>query len=94
MIVHSKLISAQKMSVELRYRPRRLRDNETLRSMTLETSLSIKDLVLPIFISDEISSPKEIESMPGVFCWPVFKLWTKWKSGLSRVYELLRFFPK
>ena len=94
MIVHSKLISALKMSVELRYRPRRLRDNETLRSMTLETSLSIKDLVLPIFISDEISSPKEIESMPGVFCWPVSQIVDQVEKWIISGIRAFAVFPK
>ena len=62
------------MSFELTNRPRRLRGNEVLRSMTLENRLSTKDLVLPVFISDEICSPEEIDSMPGVFCWPAVQI--------------------
>ena len=72
--VHSKLITLLKMSFELTNRPRRLRGNQVLRSMTLENRLSTKDLVLPVFISDEIRSPEEIDSMPGVFAGPQFKL--------------------
>ena len=49
------------------YRPRRLRQSENLRRMIRETSLSINDLILPLFViaGKDIKSP--IPSMPGHF---------------------------
>ncbi len=47
-------------------RPRRLRENATLRKMLQETRLSTDDLIYPLFIA-EGRSKKEISSMPGVF---------------------------
>lgn len=47
-------------------RPRRLRENATLRKMLQETHLSLDDLIYPLFIA-EGRAKKEINSMPGVF---------------------------
>jgi porphobilinogen synthase len=48
-------------------RPRRLRRTETLRSMVRETTLSPKDLVLPLFAAPGKGVRKPVGSMPGVF---------------------------
>ncbi len=47
-------------------RPRRLRKSASLRAMFEETTLSLNDLVLPIFVEEEIDDYKAIEAMPGV----------------------------
>jgi porphobilinogen synthase len=47
-------------------RPRRLRQSAALRAMFEETTLSLNDLVLPIFVEEEIDDYKAIEAMPGV----------------------------
>lgn len=47
-------------------RPRRLRKSPALRAMFEETTLSLNDLVLPIFVEEEIDDYKAIEAMPGV----------------------------
>jgi len=49
------------------YRPRRLRQSEALRRMIRETSLSVNDLILPLFAigGQDIRNP--IPSMPGHF---------------------------
>jgi porphobilinogen synthase len=48
-------------------RPRRLRRNSLLRGLVSEVTLSPKDLVLPVFVSDAIATRREVPSMPGVF---------------------------
>jgi porphobilinogen synthase len=48
-------------------RLRRLRQNETLRSMVRETRLSPDDLVSPLFVCPGERVRKPIRSMPGVF---------------------------
>ena len=48
-------------------RLRRLRSNETLRNMVRETSLSVNDLVYPLFVCPGQNVKKEINSMPGNF---------------------------
>ncbi|MCP3678508.1 MAG: porphobilinogen synthase [Deltaproteobacteria bacterium] len=47
------------------YRPRRLRKSETLRRMVRETSLSVNDLILPLFVTFGRGVKKPITSMPG-----------------------------
>lgn len=48
-------------------RPRRLRTTETMRRLVRETRLSVDDLILPIFVEEEISEPQPVSSMPGVY---------------------------
>jgi porphobilinogen synthase len=50
----------------LLHRPRRLRVNEPLRSLVRETTISLNDLVYPIFVEEEIDVPQPVASMPGV----------------------------
>ena len=51
----------------LKKRPRRKRQNESLRSLVREVSLQANDLVLPIFIQE--SPTRLIPSMPNIFCY-------------------------
>ena len=53
------------MSIFPRYRPRRLRKNEMLRRMVRETSLSVDNLILPLFVTFGRSVKKPISSMSG-----------------------------
>ncbi len=47
------------------YRPRRLRQNEAFRRMIRETTLSVDDLILPIFAISGQNIKNPISSMPG-----------------------------
>jgi porphobilinogen synthase len=49
------------------YRPRRLRTNETIRSMVRETSLTPADLIYPLFVKPGTGLRDEIKSMPGQY---------------------------
>jgi len=51
---------------DLTIRPRRLRGTPTMRRMVRETSLSVDDLIYPLFVDETISEPRPIASMPGV----------------------------
>ena len=51
----------------LKFRPRRLRLNENLRSMIRETTLSVKDLIYPIFVVAGENIREEIPSMPDCY---------------------------
>jgi porphobilinogen synthase len=48
-------------------RLRRLRKNDTLRNMVRETTLSVNDLILPLFVTFGKGVKKPISSMPGHF---------------------------
>ena len=50
---------------KLTVRPRRLRQNETLRGMLRETELNARDLIYPLFVRHG-EGRTEIRSMPGV----------------------------
>ncbi len=47
------------------YRPRRMRMNETFRRMVRETTLSVDDLILPLFAIGGKNVTEPIRSMPG-----------------------------
>ena len=52
-------------------RPRRLRRTAALRALVRETTVTVDDLVYPVFVSDAIDTPGDVESMPGIRQWPV-----------------------
>ncbi len=53
------------------HRPRRLRRNEALRSLTRETTLGVPSLIYPIFVCPGRGVRSEIQSMPGNYRWSV-----------------------
>ncbi|HEU5148195.1 MAG TPA: porphobilinogen synthase [Chryseosolibacter sp.] len=48
-------------------RPRRNRKSQAVRDMVEETSISVKDLIFPIFLIDGKNKKTEVASMPGIF---------------------------
>ncbi len=48
-------------------RPRRNRKSESVRNLVEETSLSVKDLIFPLFLIDGSNQKIEVKSMPGIF---------------------------
>ncbi len=52
---------------DLPLRMRRLRTSENMRAMVRENTLSAADLILPLFVEEDISERQAIKSMPGVF---------------------------
>ncbi len=53
--------------MDLPKRPRRLRSSPALRALVRETTLSAGDFILPLFVSEKITAPAPVASMPGVF---------------------------
>jgi len=47
------------------YRPRRLRSNKLIRDLVRETHLTVKDLIMPLFVRPGSGIKKEIATMPG-----------------------------
>jgi porphobilinogen synthase len=47
-------------------RPRRLRRTSALRDLVAETTLTVDDLVAPLFVREGIDEPRPIVSLPGV----------------------------
>ncbi|WP_457755927.1 porphobilinogen synthase [Thermodesulfatator indicus] len=66
------------------YRPRRLRRNETLRSLVRETELSLNHLIYPLFVVEGHGIKEEVSSMPGVFRFSVDLL----KEEIKEIIDL------
>jgi porphobilinogen synthase len=52
-------------------RLRRLRENSVVRDMVREHALSLDDLVLPLFVVENLNQREEISSMPGQWRYPL-----------------------
>jgi porphobilinogen synthase len=65
------------------YRPRRLRQNDTLRALIRETRLSPEQLILPLFVMPGKGRREEVTSMPGVFRLSVDQLAREAKECLA-----------
>ncbi len=55
-------------------RLRRLRRTASIRELFQETRISVRDLVSPLFVSEEQKQPQELKSMPGIFSLPAESL--------------------
>ena len=53
--------------MDLPKRPRRLRTSPALRAMVRETALAADDFILPLFVSEKLTAPAPVASLPGVF---------------------------
>jgi len=62
------------------YRPRRLRANENLRRLVRETTLSVDDLIYPMFVIHGNNTATEISAMPGCYQYSVDRLVTAAKE--------------
>ncbi len=54
-------------NVDLVHRPRRLRQNESIRRLVRETTLSQDDFIAPVFVIAGSNIKHDIPSMPGVY---------------------------
>lgn len=52
-------------------RMRRLRKNEAIRAMVRETSLSVTDLVYPLFVKEGNDIKTPVDAMPGIYQWSI-----------------------
>lgn len=56
------------------FRGRRLRVNESIRSLVRETTLSVNDFIYPVFVVEGENIKKEISSMPGNYHYSIDRL--------------------
>ncbi|WP_370462557.1 porphobilinogen synthase [Pseudomaricurvus sp. HS19] len=77
------------MTVTPEFRFRRLRRTSTLRSLVRQHHISTDDLILPLFVEEDISAPVAIPSMPGVVRYPESQLaevvQRAWSKGIKAV---------
>ena len=75
--------------MHLPQRPRRLRRTEPVRSLVRETSLSVDDLIYPMFVMDGAGIREAIDTMPGQCRWSVDLLVEEckvlWDLGIGAV---------
>lgn len=53
--------------MDMMKRPRRLRTSENIRRLVRETSISVSDLIYPLFVVEGKKIKHEIPSMPGIY---------------------------
>lgn len=63
-------VSPPRLASQLR-RPRRLRASPAIRDLVRENGVSPRDLIWPLFVSENISAAAPVPSMPGVSQWTV-----------------------
>ena len=73
----------------MRIRPRRLRKTSTIRDMVRETSLSVKDLIAPLFVRYGRDIKEPIFSMPGQFRFSIDRIADEvkeiWSLGIPAI---------
>jgi porphobilinogen synthase len=57
--------------LDLLRRPRRLRSSETLRQLVREVTIEPEQCIYPMFVSEKVTDPTPIASMPNVFQYDV-----------------------
>jgi porphobilinogen synthase len=77
----------------LQRRPRRNRNNEAIRALVSETSLSVNDFVFPMFIMEGSGIKTEIKSMPGIFKFSLDTLLTEIAEIVSLGIKSICLFP-
>ncbi len=75
-------------------RPRRLRQNETIRSLVRETSLLPSQLVLPQFIVEGHDIIEPIEAMPGRCRLSIDRTITECKQAIALGVKVFALFPR
>ncbi|MBN1213596.1 MAG: porphobilinogen synthase [candidate division Zixibacteria bacterium] len=65
-------------------RPRRLRKSAAVRRLVQQTRLHPANFIYPLFVSETVSEPEPIETMPGIFNYPVDRV----AAEAKKAYEL------
>ncbi|TNE74022.1 porphobilinogen synthase [bacterium] len=75
-------------------RPRRLRVNASTRALVQETTLSVNDLIAPVFVVEGENITEEISSMPGYFRYSLDQLEIEvtdlWNHGIKSVLVFVK----
>lgn len=74
-------------------RPRRNRKSAAIREMVEETSLSVKDLIYPLFLVDGTQKKIEVDSMPGIFRFSIDTMLSEIESCLKLGIKAFDVFP-
>ena len=74
-------------------RGRRLRQNENIRNLVEETSISVNDLIMPIFLIDGKNKVEKVPSMPGIHRKTLDKQLEDIKSAIDLGINAIIIFP-
>lgn len=74
-------------------RPRRNRKSEVVRSLVEETSVSVKDLILPLFLVSGTGKKVAVDSMPGIFRYSIDTMLSEIESCLKLGISSFDVFP-
>lgn len=74
-------------------RPRRNRKSAAVRDMVEETSLSVKDLIYPLFLVDGTQKKIEVNSMPGIFRYSIDTMLSEIESCMKLGIKAFDVFP-
>src|SRR4026209_650067 len=55
------------LMINLSHRPRRNRKNAAIRNLVQENSVTVNDLIFPLFVIDGKNKKSEVHSMPGIY---------------------------
>lgn len=69
--------------MEMRRRPRRLRETKEIRNLVHEADVRVTDLIYPIFVAEGENIKEEIPSMPGIYHYSLDRL----EEHLNEVWE-------
>jgi len=75
-------------------RPRRNRKSSSIRNLVRETSVSVNDLIYPLFIVDGKDVKEDIKSLPGNYRWSLDRLMNEIEECLALGLEHFILFPK
>jgi len=74
-------------------RPRRKRQSQWIRNLVSENSLSVNDLIWPIFICDGENIKDDVASMPGVYKYSIDRLNEAIDQAEANKINLIAIFP-
>ena len=77
----------------LTHRPRRMRKHEFNRSLIRENSLSVSDLIYPLFIIEGENKKEKIDSMPGIERLSIDQLLIEAKEIVDLKIQAIALFP-
>ncbi|WP_066381708.1 porphobilinogen synthase [Anabaena sp. CA = ATCC 33047] len=75
------------------YRPRRLRRTTALRRMVQETTLTVNDLIYPLFVMEGEQQKVEIASMPGCYRYSLDLLLSEVQQAFDLGINAIALFP-
>ncbi|WP_339757865.1 porphobilinogen synthase [Algoriphagus aquimarinus] len=74
-------------------RPRRNRKSEAVRNLVEETSLSVKDLIFPMFLVDGVKKSVAVDSMPGIYRYSIDTMLREIESCMKLGIQAFDVFP-